>query len=55
MRLSESVSIMFFSLKPIETQRVNKKKLTEKYPQIALDEDIYTTSRSLRLTTKEIN
>lgn len=44
-----------FSLKPIETQRLNKKKLTEKYPQIALDEDIYTTSRSLRLTTKEIN
>lgn len=42
------------SLKGYESARLDKKKLTEKYPQIAKDEDIYNISTSQRLTEKEI-
>lgn len=41
-------------LTKINSKRLNKKKLEEKYPEIAKDEEIYNTTKSLRLTEKEI-
>ena len=42
------------TLKGYESRRINKKKLEEKYPKVAIDDDIYSVSRSQRLNEKEI-
>lgn len=42
------------SLKTITSERMCKKKLAEKYPEVAKDKDLYTLSKSNRLTDKEI-
>ena len=42
------------SWKLVSTKRVNSKKLAEKYPDIANDEEIYNVTESRRLTEKEI-
>ena len=42
------------SWKLVRTRRVNSKKLAEKYPDIANDEEIYNIAESRRLTEKEI-
>ena len=42
------------SWKLVRTRRMNSKKLAEKYPDIANDEEIYNVTESRRLTEKEI-
>lgn len=42
------------SWKLVSTKRMNSKKLTEKYPEVAKDEEIYNVTESRRLTEKEI-
>ena len=42
------------SLKLVSTRRMNSKKLAEKYPEVARDDEIYTITESRRLTEKEI-
>lgn len=42
------------SWKLIATRRMNSKKLAEKYPEVAKDEEIYNVTESRRLTEKEI-
>ncbi|EGP5670200.1 endonuclease [Enterococcus faecium] len=42
------------SWKLVSTKRMNTKKLAEKYPAIASDEEIYSITESRRLTEKEI-
>ena len=42
------------SWKKISSKRLDKKKLKEKYPEVANDEEIYKTTESRRLTEKEI-
>lgn len=43
------------SWKLVASKRLNTKKLKEKYPEVATDEEIYSSSESRRLTDKEIN
>ncbi|ENZ5610846.1 endonuclease, partial [Enterococcus faecalis] len=40
--------------KEIPTKRLNSKKIAEKYPQIAEDEEIYMVTKPRRLIEKEI-
>lgn len=40
--------------KLVSTRRMNTKKLAEKYPEVASDEEIYNVTESRRLTEKEI-
>lgn len=47
-------SRIIINWKEISTTRLNAKKLAEKYPEIAKDDDIYTVSKSKRLVEKEI-
>lgn len=42
------------SWKIVSTRRMNSKKLAEKYPEVAKDEEIYNVTESRRLTEKEI-
>ena len=42
------------SWKLVSTKRMNSKKLAEKYPEVAKDEEIYNVTESRRLTEKEI-
>lgn len=42
------------SWKKTQSKRIDKKKLTEKYPDIAADDEIYSTSVTKRLTIKKI-
>lgn len=42
------------SWKLVSTRRMNTKKLAEKYPEVASDEEIYNVTESRRLTEKEI-
>lgn len=42
------------SWKLVSTRRMNSKKLAEKYPEVANDEEIYNVTESRRLTEKEI-
>ncbi|WP_438779365.1 YqaJ viral recombinase family protein [Enterococcus sp. DIV0240d] len=42
------------SWKLISTRRMNSKKLAEKYPEVAEDDEIYSVTESRRLTEKEI-
>ncbi|HEM8325334.1 TPA: YqaJ viral recombinase family protein [Enterococcus faecium] len=42
------------SWKLVRTRRMNTKKLAEKYPDVANDEEIYNVTESRRLTEKEI-
>lgn len=42
------------SWKLVSTRRMNSKKLAEKYPEVAKDDEIYTVIESRRLTEKEI-
>lgn len=42
------------SWKLVSTRRMNSKKLAEKYPEVAKDDDIYNVTESRRLTEKEI-
>ncbi|EMJ3869322.1 TPA: endonuclease, partial [Enterococcus faecium] len=42
------------SWKLVRTRRMNSKKLAEKYPDVANDEEIYNVTESRRLTEKEI-
>lgn len=43
------------SWKNVSSSRLNKKKLIEKYPQVADDPEIYQCSESKRMTIKEID
>ncbi len=40
------------SWKLVRTKRINTKKLAEKYPDVANDEEIYNVTESRRLTEK---
>lgn len=42
------------SWKLVSTRRMNTKKLAEKYPEVAKDDEIYNVTESRRLTEKEI-
>lgn len=42
------------SWKLVSTRRMNSKKLAEKYPEVAKDDEIYSVTESRRLTEKEI-
>ncbi|KWW68841.1 hypothetical protein AWN56_05840 [Enterococcus faecium] len=42
------------SWKLVRTRRMNSKKLAEKYPDVANDEEIYNVTESRRLTEKGI-
>src|SRR5699024_4988612 len=42
------------SWKKTQSKRLDKKKLIEKYPDIAADEDIYSVSTTKRLTIKKM-